>query len=98
MSDTDKTLKANPSMILMWAKRDKCWQCKHKFEKPVILPIDKEKQRAGILQPNINPEVLWHVQETHGIPAPTTQDWILGSVYGMELNEVGIKGVFHDDL
>lgn len=86
--------RANSEVIQMWATRTKCWQCRHKFEKPVVLPV--EKPTGGKFQPNINPEVLLHVQETHGIDHKTVRKWVIGSVYGMKLNEVGIEGV-HDD-
>ena len=41
-----KRLIANPEMIKLLANRNKCWMCKHKFEKPVILPV--EKASAGL--------------------------------------------------
>lgn len=82
-------LKARPEMIQMWSTRDKCWMCKHKFNKPVILPVDKPVR--GKLQPNYNVEVFFHLYDTHGIPNDTARDWVFGSIYGLELTEVGIK-------
>lgn len=81
---------ANPDMIELFAKRDRCWMCKHKFERPVILPVDKPER--GKFQPNINTEVLWHLKDTHGQVPEVVRSWILGSVYGQELTLTGAKG------
>lgn len=82
---------ANPTMIQIWATRDKCWSCKHRFEKLVILPVKKIK--PGIFQPNINVEVLVHVYDTHGIPPDILRNWIIGSIYDLELHEFGARGL-----
>lgn len=82
-------LKANSKMIDMWAKRDKCWMCKHRFGKPVILPTDKPVR--GKLQPHYNASVLFHLYDTHGMDPEVVTEWIFGSVYGLELTEVGVK-------
>lgn len=87
-------MKANPAMIEKLASRNKCWMCKHKFDKPVLLPVDTLKQ--GEYQPNVNVEVLFHMSDTHGLPAETVREWIIGAVYGMELVLTGIRGVQHD--
>lgn len=82
-------MRAKPEIILMLSKRDKCWQCKHRFERPVLLPV--EKPVPGKFQPNINVEVLFHVSETHGIPPDILREQIIGAVYGQELTEFGVK-------
>lgn len=91
MSEMRTTLHADARIIELFAKRDKCWMCKHKFAKPVILPV--EKPIKGKFQPNINNDVLVHLSETHGLPDDTVRDWVHGSVYGLELNDFGIKHV-----
>lgn len=83
------TLTANPDVIKKWASRDKCWMCKHRFKAPVILPV--KVQKPGVYQPNFNPEVLFHLSDTHGLPPETVVAWIKGSVYGLELNDLGIR-------
>ena len=80
-------VKANPDIIKMWAQRDRCWMCKHRFKKPVILPVHKPE--CGKLQPHYNAEIFWHLWDTHGIPDEIAIGWVFGSVYGLELTEVG---------
>lgn len=86
--------KAQPAVIQMLAIRNKCWMCKHKFKAPVLLPVKTPEWDK--LQPNINTEVLFHLSDTHGQDPATVRGWIIGLVYGLELTEVGIKGVQHD--
>lgn len=81
--------KANPSMLRIWIKRNKCWSCKHRFTQPVVLPVKKPEH--GKLQPNINAEVLLHQYKTHGIPPEVIPSWIIGSIYGLGLNEFGME-------
>jgi len=88
MSSNTK-LRANPEVINMWATCTKCWMCRHRFGKPVILPVEKPGQ--GKLQPNYNAEVLVHLYDTHAINPETVVDWVFGSIYGLELSEVGFK-------
>lgn len=76
------TLKANPELLKMWATRDKCWMCKHKFAKPVILPV--EKIEHGKFQPNYNVDVLFHMHDTHGIPREAVPRMIFNSIYGID--------------
>lgn len=80
---------ANPAVIQMFSARTKCWQCKHRFARPVLLPVKEPKR--GKFQPNINSEVLWHVQETHGIDPGITYEWVVGTIYGQELTLFGVK-------
>lgn len=82
-------MKANPQMIKLWSERNKCWMCKHRFKQPVILPVKQIK--PGKLQPNYNTEVLFHLHDTHGQDPETVMDWIFGSIYNLELTEVGFK-------
>lgn len=84
-------MKAKPEIIKMWAQRNKCWMCKHRFEEPVILPVKNPKR--GKFQPNYNPHVLWHMYDTHGLPPDTVMEWIMGSIYGAKLTEVGMTEV-----
>ncbi len=76
------TVVANPVMIKMFAERTKCWMCKHKFSKPVILPV--ENPHRGKFQPNINGEVLFHIEDTHGVPHDAVTRMVINSVYGIE--------------
>lgn len=85
-----ETLKANPDVIKMWSERTKCWMCKHRFEKPVILPV--EKVEHGKLRPNFNVEVLWHLQDTHGIPPEGVIKMIINSIYGIENTMQSVYG------
>lgn len=80
---------ANPDMITVWATRNKCWMCKHRFTEPVILPVKSPK--PGKFQPNFNVNVLFHLFDTHGIPNDIVRDWITGSIYGQELTEFGVR-------
>jgi hypothetical protein len=96
MSADGKKYTANSAVLQFWTVRDKCWMCKHRFEKHVLLPVVKKER--GAFQPNINIEVLFHLADTHGLPADTVREWIIGSVYNMEINEIGIKGFKHDSL
>ena len=76
-------LVANPTMINMWAKRDKCWMCKKKFDRPVLLPVVEPK--PGVLQPNINVEVSYHIMETHGMPTiDYVHNYVFNSIYDIE--------------
>lgn len=81
--------RANPIMIQKWAKRDKCWMCKHRFSKPVLLPVLKAER--GKLQPNINAGGLFHLYDTHGLDPHVVREWLVGSIYGWKLTEMGIK-------
>lgn len=83
-------MQAQPEMIQMFATRTKCHMCRHKFEKPYILPV--EKIEAGKFQPNFNAEVSLHLQDTHGIPYKIFYNWIVGAIYGQELTLTGNKG------
>lgn len=85
---------ANPEVIELFATRNKCWMCKHRFEKPVLLPVEKPERDK--FQPNVNMEILFHLSDTHGLPPETVREWIIGKVYGMEINEMGIKGLKHE--
>lgn len=87
--NTDDPVSANPEMIKKWATRNKCWMCKHRFDKPVLLPV--ENPERGKFQPNFNAEILFHVFDTHGIPDDIVREWIIGSIYGMELTEFGVR-------
>lgn len=80
-------MKANPEMIKMWSLRDKCWMCKHKFDKSVILPVDHPVR--GKFHPNYNQDILFHMFDTHGLPYDVVTDWIFASIYGLELTEMG---------
>lgn len=82
-------MKAKPEMIKMWSERNKCWMCKHKFSKPVILPVDKPTK--GKFQPHYNAEVMWHMYDTHGLPPEIVTEWIFGSIYGLKLTEMGAR-------
>lgn len=82
-------MKANPEMIKMWSERNKCWMCKHRFDKAVILPVDKPIR--GEYQPNYNAEFLFHLYDTHGLDPQTIRDWIFASIYGLELTKVGYR-------
>lgn len=80
--------KAIPEMLQFWATRTRCLNCKHRFKKPYILPVDKSQQ--GAFQPNFNIEALFHMQDTHGLPNDIYRAWITGSIYGQRLAELGI--------
>lgn len=76
-------LQADPAMIKMWSERTKCWMCKHKFDKPVLLPV--EKPTRDKLQPNINVQVAVHMMETHGMPTKDyPHNYVFNSIYGIE--------------
>lgn len=80
---------ANPKVIDYFSKKTKCWSCKHRFKCPVLLPVTKPIHDK--FQPNYNIEVLFHLHDTHGIPEDILREWIIGSIYGQELTEFGIK-------
>ena len=80
---------ADPKVIKEFATRTKCLMCKHKFDKPVILPVDSPVH--GKFQPNFNVDVAWHIQDTHGIDHATFRHWIVASIYGDELTEFGSR-------
>lgn len=82
-------MKARPEVIQEFATRKKCWMCKHRFDKPVFLPVAEPKR--GKFQPNINAEVLWHIYDTHGLPPGIVREWLVGSVYGRELTPFGVR-------
>lgn len=82
-------LTARPEVLMLWSSRTKCVQCKHRFDKPFILPVAQPV--AGKFQPNFNTDVLFHMQDTHGIPADVFAEWLTGSIYGQELGDFGIK-------
>lgn len=82
---------ANAEVIRMWATRDKCLMCKHKFDKSFILPVDKPVR--GEFQPNFNVEAIFHLSDTHGIPHDISRRWITGSIYGLELHDFGARGL-----
>jgi len=83
-------LRAKPEVIKMWAGRTKCWMCKHRFEKPVILPV--EIPTPGKLQPNYNTEVLFHLQGTHGVPPEAVTKMIFNSIYCIENTMQSVYG------
>lgn len=77
-------------VLEMWSQETKCWQCKKgRFTKPVLLLADNPERNK--FQPNINTEVLVHFYTTHGIPKEIMRDWIVGSIYGQELTEFGVR-------
>lgn len=82
MTAATTKLIANPDMIKIWVNRTKCWQCKHKFDEPVLLPV-KNPER-GKLQPNINAKVLYHMKDTHGVPVEGICTMIFNTIYGIE--------------
>ena len=82
-------MKANQEILKMFATRNKCFMCKRKFDKPFILPV--EKNASGVFKPNLNAKVAFHVSDTHGIPYQTFYDWITGSIYEQELTPFGNK-------
>jgi len=84
-------MKANQKMIELWAKRNKCFMCKKIFESPFILPV--VKQVRDKFQPNFNTEAILHLYDTHGIPDNISRKWIIGSIYGKELNLFGAYGL-----
>lgn len=75
----------------MWATRNKCFMCKHKLEQPFVLPVDKPTQKA--FQPNFNIDAIFHLSDTHGIPDDVSRKWIIASIYGLQINEFGAKGL-----
>lgn len=82
---------AKPEILTMLTTRTKCFSCKHRFDKPYILPVDNPKPDR--FQPNINVETLVHHKETHGIPPDIQIKWIIGMVYGLGLHEFGARGL-----
>lgn len=83
-------LTANPSMIKMWSERTKCWMCKHRFDEPVILAVDKPER--GKFQPHYNAKVAFHMQDTHGIPHEAVCKMILNSIYSIENTMQSVYG------
>lgn len=76
-------LRANYAVLKMWSERNKCWMCKHKFDKPIILPV--EKPVTGSLRPNINVDVSVHMVDTHGMPTKDyVHNYVFNSIYGIE--------------
>lgn len=82
-------MKANTEVIKMWATRNRCFMCKHKFEQPFILPV--ENPQRGKFQPNYNTEILFHLYDTHGLSPDIVRDWIFGSIYSIERTPFGLK-------
>lgn len=83
-------LKANREMIEIFATRTKCWMCKHKFEKPLILPVKTPEH--GKYQPNYNFEVLFHLQGTHGIPKEAVIRMVSNSIYDVKNTMQSVYG------
>lgn len=81
---------ANPLILQMWAQRTKCWSCKRRFDKPVLLPVKNPKR--GEYQPNYNTEFLFHIKETHGIWPEAVQKMIFNSIYGIESTMQNVFG------
>lgn len=75
-------------VLLTLANRRKCWMCKRTFDAPVLLPVAASDR--GQFRPNVNPTVLFHLSDTHGVPADTVYEWIVGAVYGWKLSMFGI--------
>jgi hypothetical protein len=83
-------MKANPKLLHQLTTRTKCVACKHKLDKPYILPV--EKVVPGKFQPNFNTAALFHMKDTHGIAPEIFTDWLAGAIYDQELTIVGNKG------
>lgn len=81
-------VKRGTLVLLTLAERTKCWMCKRAFDRPVLLPVETDDR--GQFRPNVNPTVLFHLSDTHGVPADTVYEWIVGSVYGWKLDLFGI--------
>lgn len=77
-------------MIRVWSERTKCWMCKHRFEKPVLLPVKKPER--GKYEPNYNGEVLFHLEDTHGIPHDAVIRMVFNSIYGIENTMQSVYG------
>lgn len=78
-----KLLTADPSIIEIWSQRNKCWMCKRRFDRPIILPVGSPAR--GKLQPNINVEVALHMIETHGMPTRDyVHNYVFNSIYGVK--------------
>lgn len=79
----DKKYKANPVAIVQLADRKRCAMCKHREDEGHLLP------NKGSIWPS--PAWMLHYQDTHGLPHQVVREWIIGLVYGMPINEGGLK-------
>jgi hypothetical protein len=82
---------ADPNVIKLWSTRTKCWMCKHRFSKPLLLPV--QLPQRGVLQPHFNVEILFHVNDTHGIPPEAVVKMVSNSVYGIENTLQSVYGL-----
>lgn len=56
--------------------------CKHRFDKPVLLPVSKPT--PGRLNPNVNVDVAIHMIDTHGMPTRDyVHNYVFNSIYGI---------------
>lgn len=86
------TVKANPDIILHWAKHTKCVMCRHREDEGHILPVGKalkvlnmEFKLYGKNSPKFSTKWMFHYQDTHGLPYDLVMDWIWSSVYGLPM-------------
>lgn len=91
MERQPEKLRCRPEILLLWSQRNKCFMCKRRFERPFLLPVAKPVR--GLSQPNFNVEAIFHLADTHGVPDDISRQWIVGSIYGLETNEFGAKGL-----
>ena len=80
---------ASHDRILYWANRTKCGLCRKRFDAGFLLPV--EKIEHNVLHPNFNMDIVFHWYDTHGIWPDILMDWLIGSVYNMELTLMGFK-------
>lgn len=99
MTSNPQKLIADPLILEMWTKRDRCWMCKHRFDKPILLPVTTPS--GGALNPNINVLASIHMMETHGMPTKDyVHNYVFNSIYGIKNtfeNIYGNKRIFNFD-
>jgi hypothetical protein len=76
-------MEVDQAVMVYFANRDRCVQCKTKFDKPILMP-------AGCKEDNclaINPEFLWHMRDTHGLPEDMYREWLLNAIHGKPIED-----------
>lgn len=65
-----------------FATRAKCLMCKRRFAAPFLIPAGCDEE--GCLA--INPDLLFHMRDTHGLPEDVYRGWLIDAVNGLDLD------------
>lgn len=69
---------SGPSMVAWLTSEHRCLQCKRKFNQPWLVPTDRPWPESL----EINAEIAWHWQDTHGYPVEDLEMIVSGAVNG----------------